>query len=256
MLLFGCLVESAGGASPLIKHNNFTLFVAEKGEMAIIVDSLDKLDDDNALVSDITTDVPVSGVERDLLTRRFYRVWHRKAIKTKRHFDAFFWIVIIGGYRIMHDPLHIEIQGGRIVTCALCFVFANKGVGVLLFFEVADKTDVLRHSWPVAGLLSIRQAADATDTSCQYLALNVSKRALSNGDRVRMVCIKVDDFHLWVHRVCSFLLSCLDMQTRSVKQKKGTIGRKTATATSCQRAKANNRRYSTAQWSSFATCLL
>src|SRR6266516_4115999 len=156
MLLFGCQVESAGITSSFIQQNSLALFVAEKGEMPVIVDSLDKLDDDHALPCDITTDVPVSGVERDLLTRRFYRVWHRKAIKTKRHFDAFFWIVIIGGYRIMHDPLHIEIQGGRRVTCALCFVFANKGVGVSLFFEVADKTEVLRHSWPVAGLLSIR----------------------------------------------------------------------------------------------------
>src|SRR6266487_4139954 len=256
MLLFCCLVESAGGTSALIKHNNFTLFVAEKGEMAIIVDSLDKLDDDNALVSDITVDVPVSGVERDLLTRRFYRVWHRKAIETKRHFDAFFWIVIIGGCRIMHDPLHIEIQGGRIVTCALCFVFANKGVGVLLFFEVADKTDVLRHSWPVAGLLSIRQPADATDTSCQYLELNFSKRALSNGDRVRMVCIKVDDFHLWVHRVCSFLLSCLDMQTRSVKQKRGRLVEKLQLQQAVKEPKRTTVATQPLIWSSFAACLL
>src|SRR6266496_1892638 len=143
MLLFGCLVESAGGASPLIKHNNFTLFVAEKGEMAIIVDSLDKLDDDNALVSDITVDVPVSGVERDLLTRRFYRVWHRKAIETKRHFDAFLRIDIRRRMRIMHHAFCIEIQVRAVVTTAFCFVFANKGVGVLLFFEVADKTEVL-----------------------------------------------------------------------------------------------------------------
>src|SRR6266487_5973785 len=124
----------------------------------------------------------------------------------------------------MHDPLHIEIQVGRIVP-ALCFVFANKGVGVLLFFEVADKTDVLRHSWPIAGLLSIRQGADATDTSCQYLALNLSKRARSNGNRVGMVFIKVDDFGLWVHRVVPFFSFVWTCRQESIINNRGRVGK-------------------------------
>src|SRR6266487_1487194 len=146
MLLFRRLIESAGVAPSLIQQHNVTLFVAEKREMAIIVNPFDKLNDDNALVDDIPAYVPVPGVQFDLLAVLWIRGWHGKAVVAKGHFDACLRIVVRRRMRIMHHAFCIEIQVRAVVTTAFCFVLANKGVGVLLIFEVAEKTEVFGYS--------------------------------------------------------------------------------------------------------------
>src|SRR5450755_347311 len=217
MLLFSRLVESAGHASAFIQRDYFTMLVAEKRDMSIILYVRDKLDNDNAVRCDIPTDVPVFGVKSGLLTVLLIGVWHRKAVEMKRHFDAFLRIVIRRRMRIMHYAVSIEIQVRVVVTHAFCFVPANKGVRLLLLFEVAGKTGVFCDS---ETLVSIGQGTDATHPRCQYLALNVCKGTCRNRNGMMMVFVKVDQVDVLAHRVAPFFLVWTYRQERIKKQRR------------------------------------